>query len=269
MQLLIKFLSIFNKEPFILFTIPAILIFLLYAFTSSSNEYRIILTNEQIESYIENQENLLGYKFNPDQKEEAINRFINDEILYREAKRRGLDISDGKIHHRLINKMLFIYQVEVNEPTQSELEIFYTKNREYYIKPERISFEHSFFSTKPSNATSIINELKKTDETTKIGENFWLGNKLNKYSRKELEPIFGVDFTENILMLEPGNWYGPYSSNKGFHFVKVLEKESDEYIPMNKLGNTLKEDWFKTQSAKNIEKRIDELRNKYKIVYKN
>lgn len=258
-----KILSNLIHEPLVQFSIPALFIFLLYSLVNPVNDQEIKISNEIKTGLIENQEQILGRKLNTPEKEELISDYIDEEILYREAIKRGLDIGDGKIRHRLINKMLFLYQGTVTEPREQDLQDFYAINKHYYTIPSTITFENVFFESDINNSGQILDKLNSGVISPKIGDEFWLGPVLEKYNEKELSSILGKEFAKYVFNLEPGLWTGPVRSSRGVHFVRLLSIQDPQPIPLDQIRNVVKEDWFKSQAAINIDDKINKLREDY------
>ena len=120
------------------------------------------LDEESKDIYISDQElNSLFSAWNsqvgrPPNEEEAINiinDFIEEEILYREAMRLGLDQNDRIIKRRLAQKISFLKQ-ETNreEPSKDQLTDFFKLNQDKYYVPATYSFTHYYFSNSPNIA---------------------------------------------------------------------------------------------------------------------
>jgi hypothetical protein len=70
------------------------------------------------------------------------------EVLYREAVSLGLDREDIVIRRLLIEKMRLLIKLGVREaPSEEELERFYSEHAEDYRQPARVSLHHAFLSS--------------------------------------------------------------------------------------------------------------------------
>ncbi len=70
------------------------------------------------------------------------------EVLYREALALGLDREDIVIRRLLIEKMRLLIKLGVREaPSEEELERFYSEHAEDYRQPARVSLHHAFLSS--------------------------------------------------------------------------------------------------------------------------
>ena len=85
---------------------------------------------------------------------QRVERFIDSELLYREALARGLDRGDVIVRRRLIQKMEFLLEAEADaEPPEAELAAALAASPGRYALPERLSLEQVFLSTeRPAGA---------------------------------------------------------------------------------------------------------------------
>jgi peptidyl-prolyl cis-trans isomerase C len=118
--------------------------------------------------------------------EYMIDRFVNDELLYREALALGLDRGDSSVRYRLVEKMEYLGESEEGDdagevvdraialglsrsdplvrsgliqkysmlvrfsgfepPEEKQLRAYYEENKQRYVRPARVSLVHVFFS---------------------------------------------------------------------------------------------------------------------------
>ena len=73
--------------------------------------------------------------------ESLVAGWIEEEALYREAIRLGLEREDSIIRRRLVQKLNFIAESDpIAEPEEATLEAFYASNIGDYTLPERLTF---------------------------------------------------------------------------------------------------------------------------------
>ena len=79
---------------------------------------------------------------------DIIKQLLDEEILYREAIKLGLDKNDIIIKRRLAQKIGFLRQEgDTSLPTESEVNDFYNRNLDKYYVEKRITFSHIYFSS--------------------------------------------------------------------------------------------------------------------------
>lgn len=159
-------------------------------------------------------------------------RAIEDEILYREALRLGLERSDTIVRQRLIQKVLFLAEdlAGVSAPTtEADLRAFYAETRDQWKSPERVRFVHVY--GRPDRRDELAALLSgidtkdgaNHDQPPAIGDAFPL-KRAATLSADELARDFGDEFRTALVDLEVGVWRGPVRSRHGWHLVKVLER---------------------------------------------
>ena len=112
------------------------------------DDKEIFISDSEITSLITAWRSQVGRNPNDDEVARIINDLVQEEILYREALKLGLDQDDRIIKRRLAQKLSFLKQESVEKlPSSQELKDFFNDNKEkYYIEPE-YTFTHYFFSS--------------------------------------------------------------------------------------------------------------------------
>ena len=76
-------------EPTSYFAVIAILLFSFYALSSGDEENRIVIDQREIDARLFLQEVSMGAELTPKQKQQAIDTYIEEQILVREALAMG------------------------------------------------------------------------------------------------------------------------------------------------------------------------------------
>jgi len=165
----------------------------------------------------------------PEEEQALIERFIDDEVLIREARAMGMDRGDPVVRRRLIQKMESLLEefTDRDEPTDDELQAFYEKHRLDFQEPSRISLMHVFLNRSGSDESPdskterLLQQLASGADPAKLGDPFLLGSRFTERTKKELAAAFGKTFAESIRHLPEGVWAGPVESSYGLHLVLV------------------------------------------------
>ncbi len=96
---------------------------------------KIVVDARTVQSVVERRADLLGRDLSPEERAEAIQDHIDEEILVREAYRRGLDRSSGSVRARLLRRMRLAINTEVLPPTPAQVRAFYSANADRYGAP--------------------------------------------------------------------------------------------------------------------------------------
>ena len=250
-----------TDKPLLGFACLGMLIFLLAGGLAGNDRERIEIADVAIDRLVSDRELLLDRPLTSAERERVTQDFIDQEVLVREAMKRNLYLNDGRVRHRLADKMLYLLGDDVGEPDQESLYQFYEDNKDKYVVPQRHSFEHVFYSDQGS---ALLDFDRNQPFSSGLG--FYMGNELDEYARGELIPIFGAEFADQITELQIGLWSEPIESSRGWHRVKVNEILAPEQIPYEQLGNVLATDWRAYQLGQLRRARIDEMRSAYEIV---
>ena len=171
-----------------------------------------------------------------------LEKFIREEVLYREALARGYDRDDIVVRRAMQRKMEFLGQAQVGgePPTDEEIQAYFSLREERYRIPTVMSFRQVYFSTESrkdrseKDARGALDELRRVDPDTsqlsRWGDAVMLQSYYPDQTEQDVAALFGEEFSTAIISLEPGQWEGPLPSGYGLHVVRVDRRE-DSRIP--------------------------------------
>jgi hypothetical protein len=166
----------------------------------------------------------------PEQEKAVRDRAIEDELLYREALRLGLDRADAIVKQRLIQRVLFLAEDlagAASPPTEAQLETFYASTRGEWRAPSRRRFIHVYAGPQHRDALSPIRSTllatDAADDPPDLGEAFPLPRSV-RATKEAVARDYGAEFAERVFALPAGEWSEPLSSKFGWHLVRVLEE---------------------------------------------
>lgn len=195
--------------------------------------------------------------------------WIDDEMLYREARRLGLDESDPVMRRRLIQSMRFLAEDEASSvlPQQSDLESVLAANPDQFKIAPTVSFEHMFFrkgSHTPAAIAQILGRLKKGEPVTG-GDPFIHGRELLGVTQARVKTLLGEAFTKEVFAQTPGIWRGPVVSSFGSHLVLVKARTKAQVPELQAVANQVSNVWRNNKRSEALAKRLDELRQIYVV----
>ncbi len=254
------------KEPFLYFLLIGGSIFLGYSQVSNQSP-QINLTDEITAQLIQNHISLGGDERNLTQKVMAnlIDNYIDGEVLYREAIKRGLHENDPQTRSRMIQSMQFLLGGQLKAPDDQTLLAYYEENSELYKTGAKISFGHYFYLDNPSDKGLGLLESLSQNQPPKTFDEFWLGNTLVRYEEPVLKEMLGGDFLNKIKELDLNIWAGPFQSTRGFHFVKVSARQPERTLSFGFVKDRVLEDWYRDQKAQKIKTEVIRLKETYSI----
>jgi hypothetical protein len=251
------------REPLLHFLLAGGLLFLASRFWTASDSERILVTKEIADTLAAQREEILLRPLSPEERERLVSDFVDEEVLLREAYRQGLDQGDPRIRRWLVEKMELLIDEEPKEPTAEELDRLYREEPERYSSPRAVSFDQVFYAS-PANIETLSG-LRAGADFNRLGDEFWLGKSLNRFSELELKMSFGADFTARVMALPIGEWAGPLTSSRGVHFVRVKEIHEPELRSRKEAEWALREDWLRAKREESRKQKLAELRAKYRI----
>jgi peptidyl-prolyl cis-trans isomerase C len=169
-----------------------------------------------------------------------LEKFLREEVFYREAVLRGYDQNDAVVRRALAQKMEFLAETQVTQqqPTEDEIEAYYTLRRERYRVPAKISFGQIFFNADKrgqsalSDARKLLVELQGRElspgEASVQGDQSMLRTQYVNLTEQQVRSQFGEEFASSVISFEPGKWMGPVRSGYGYHLVYLSDRDDGE-----------------------------------------
>ncbi len=248
------------------FLLLAALLFGAYALVAPSGEDTIVVDQATIDRLVEEREVLLARPLSKEERRAAIATLIDDEVLLREAWRRGLD-QDAVVRRHLVQKMRFILAEDQAEPSEAELRAFLESNRERYRTPPTITLEQVFYADRATAPADLLDRLQAGADPDDLGERLdTLGATPTRYSLRDLIGLMGPEAARRIFELPVGDWDGPMPADNGVHFVRVLDQHPSAMPRFEELAGYLRQDWFLARQEEAVAAQLLELRSNYRIV---
>ena len=208
--------------------------------------------------------------------EGLIDEAVREEILYREAQRRGLDQGDPIIRRRLAQKMAFLLE-DSEEPlatgaAAADIETYYAAHAERYREPRRSTFRHVFLSreqraNRERDAAALLREVRAAggDRWRQLGDPFVLLREYAGRTDQEIAELFGGGFAAALPALAAGAWQGPVESAHGVHFVQVIGRIEPRLPALDEVRDRVAEDLLESRRRERNEAALQALRERYEI----
>ena len=258
------------KEPLVHFLIGGLVIYLLFAWRGEEVDpasRTIEISREDKARVSLGFERLMGRAPTDAELDLQTQRFVREEVLYREALRLGLDGDDAVVRRRLAQKMDLIAasQAESANPTDEALEEWYKANPARFAEDARYSFEQ-VFKLDADGAAAVLGQLSRGADAQGLSDPISLSKALENANRKQVLDQFGEQFAKALDQLELGEtWQGPVQSGLGWHVVRLTAREPGKVPPLDEVREDVANDW----RSSTIEKRKDEayqlLREQYDV----
>ncbi|MBI3782367.1 MAG: peptidyl-prolyl cis-trans isomerase [Deltaproteobacteria bacterium] len=211
----------------------------------------------------------------PTAVEEAalVQRYIDSEVLYREALALGLDRGDVIVRRRLEQKMEFVLENRnaPPDPTDAELQAFLEAHGERYPVPARFSFKHVFLSAdRHAGAEEVLaidlrRKLAAGADDAAIGDPFLHGASFSGRSPTEIASLFGESFARQLDALAVGIWSEPIRSSYGVHLVRIEARSAPGVAVLGSVRDRVVQDWEEDERVKARDRGLAELRQRYAV----
>jgi hypothetical protein len=254
------------KEPLLHFLVLAGLFFVADAVYSSKQKVQIIVGQQTVDYLIKQRESMALRELSPEEKKQTIEAFIEDEILYLEAYKQGLDRRDTRMRRNMIRKMRGLLMGESKEPTDDDLRKYFEVNVDKYTYPKAISLQQVFFRHSSAIPEDLLDQLNKGLEWENLGDTtLSAARKMPAYSKNQLVQTLGPEMARNIIAINDQAWHGPLKSDQGVHFVRISERHPASLASFESIRDYLAADWIATQSQKLVKDKIKTFRRGYEI----
>jgi peptidyl-prolyl cis-trans isomerase C len=247
----------------------------LFALAPPPASRAIELSSQAISSMTAAQARRLGVAtLAPEQAREVAMRALEDEVLYREALRLGLDNGDPVVRQHLINKVLFLAEDlagSARPSGEAELQAHYQAHLERWRRPAAARFVHVFASSEHRDALAALaprlDERRggERDSAPPLGEAFPLSRDVPLTSLRALAQTYGDSFAMALPSLHVGEWSAPVESRFGWHLVRVLERVDEQTPQLEEVRDQVKLDLQEERKRRGVAQFVARAQSRYRI----
>ena len=277
------------KEPLLHFLIAGFFLFLYFNIFGIKNESEntISIDKNTLLNFMQFQ----SKAFNSDvfeekfaelsevEKQQMIQNYVQEEALYREAVKLGLDQNDFVIKRRIVQKMEFILD-DFDETTivieKDSLEAYFQQHQQRYFQPEQYTFTHIFFKKgENENGLTQATDFMKTKahqalsatESLPYGDRFLYHRNYAEKDANFLKSQFGNVFVEAITKFDKSDeWQGPIPSDYGWHWVKIINKSKENYSKLADIQSVVKADYLGYLKKQHKQQQIQKVVEEYDVL---
>ena len=257
------------QEPTVHFFLMAVVIFVIYAISQTNRENLLEVDQREIDARVFIQEMTTGQPLNDEQRQFIASNYVEEQILVREAIALGLD-NDARIHDMLAQKMRHVLSGDVIQPTADDLNNYYEENLERYRTLPLVSVNELVLNTQDELGAEVQAFLDSGSDAEMILA-ATAGNEapLPNVNRIDLANIFSPEFSEQVFNAESEGWVGPYTSNRGQHWLKITERSEANLPPLNEITDRVRLDWIAEEEEILLQQEVDKLWDQYTIIVAN
>jgi hypothetical protein len=270
----------FLKDPLLHFLVLGVALFALFDW-SAGDKYldfdqieEIVITEGRVQSLAQKFEKVWMRPATGLEMEGLIEDHIREEVLYREALAMGLDRDDVIVRRRMRQKIEFLSEdvMSLAEPKEEELQEFLTTHSERFRLETRISFRQVYLNdddkgrSAETEALTLLTKLRERSiDAATAGDRIMIEHNFESESEREIERLFGDQFSQAMLGVQPGSWQGPVVSAYGLHLVYISDRVVGEIPELAEISETVEREWSAENRKVNNEAFYQTLRDRYKV----
>ncbi|MEQ8314272.1 MAG: peptidyl-prolyl cis-trans isomerase [Gammaproteobacteria bacterium] len=254
------------REPMLHFFLIALLIFGFYALANRSAEDTLEIDQREIDARIFMQEMATGEALTEEQRQFVTASFIEEQILVQEALALGLD-NDARIHDMLAQKMRHVLSGNIIQPSNEELQNYYQANLERYRTLPSLDVMELVANSReelPVAAQQLLANGAPAEEVLSVIE----GNSdpLPNVNHLDLANIFSPELADQAFAASPGDWVGPFVSNRGQHWLQILDSTPAQLPPLAEIRDRVRLEWINEKEEARLNEQIAQLWEKYTVI---
>jgi len=267
------------KDPLLHFLLIGAALFFIFGLIkgpAGNEEYKIVITSGDIAALQANFTRTWQRPPTENELQGLIEEKVKEEIAYREAVAMGLDQGDSMIRRRLRMKIELLVEdvAGLSTPTDEDLEAYLEENRDSFRQQPQVSFMHVYLNSDKrgksveEDARAILARLSAAGvdaEPESYSDPNMLPEELPLYYIADISRLLGVDFSRQILEVEPGKWTGPVWSSYGLHLVYVRERIEGRDPGLEEVRKEVEREWTAKRRRDFKEETYKKLRERYTV----
>lgn len=261
------------KEPLVHFFLIGVVLFGVYLAGSGSpsdSERDIRLTESLLLSLEAQFERVWQRPPTPEEARQLVEKWVREEVLYREGMKMGLADSDQIIRRRIGQKIMFLAESRIpDDPGDEVLKAWLADHHERYRTDAVYDFQQILLNVevgrKPDSSRARAALATVSQGGAFKGKDSMLPGSMQNASSYAIARTFGEAFENTLKETDVGAWTGPVKSGYGWHLVK-LERSQPGVLPdFETTRPQVLRDWSSAQSEQAKEDFYRELRDQYEV----
>jgi len=266
------------REPLLHFLVLGALLFLVFNWRGGGgpNSNRIVITPGQIDSMAAGFARTWQRPPSEAELKGLIDDYVREEIATREAMALGLDRDDTIIRRRLRQKLEFVAEdtTDATPPTEAELQAWMTQHPETFRIEPQVAFRQVYLNPdKHASSTEVegqrlLRQLAAGGprvDTAALGDPLMVPREVERTPRAEVARVFGEEFADAVLKVEPGRWTGPLRSGYGLHFVFVTERQEERTQALAEVRPLVEREFLSARRTRELSQMYERLLERYRV----
>jgi len=239
--------------------------------------YRIDVDAAQVSRLADGYAHQFGTKPTRKQLASLVDRYVQDEIAFREGSAMGLARDDEIVRRRIVQKYEFLTTdlAQPLPPSDADLAKWFAAHASAYRSPTRTSFVHIFFASDRvgdeaarRRAEQLLPTLGNNATDPVGGDPFPGPAEANNLTPAEMERIFGHSpLAAALPTMATGRWNGPYRSGYGWHVVFVTDHLASATRSLTEIRDQVVSDYLAEKSKRLNDASVARVRQRYDVHY--
>ncbi len=266
------------REPLVHFFAAGLVLYAVAAHhRAETDQHRIVVTPQAVQRLADGYQAEYGSPPSRRALSELVDRWVDEEVLFREGQARGLDRDDEIIRRRVVQKMQFVEQdlAAPAEPTEADLAAWYQAHKAQYATPATVSFSHVYFADGAGGPqvahtraeAALAGLADATARAPERGDPFPDLYDYAGFGPEAARRLFGdTELARQLFQVPPGRWAGPFRSSYGWHLVRVSQATPGEVPPLAEVRERVRADLVAARQDAANQRGFEALKARYAIV---
>jgi hypothetical protein len=200
----------------------------------------------------------------PDDMTILLNRWVDNEVLYREGVALGLERGDSAIRERVIFKALSMTQSGITLPRIDEagLKAWFEERKDRYGEPTRLDFLEAVVTSDRSDAAlrrfvEGLNGKGEIDAQSSL-------RVFKDRPRDNIVQSYGAAFADALQKMPPGQWELLESAD-GPRVIRLEVVKPGKSVEFDTVKESVYQDWKDETMAALSTKAVREMGSKYRV----
>ncbi len=253
----------------------AIILILVFGPRQDKEDHTIIVGDAELAQMVVSWQKTWQRLPTREELEGLINKYVRDEVLYRESLERGLDKNNGVIKRALVTQMTFLGENQGGQPEISEedIEAYYRLRSDKFQLPARISFHQVYFDQDRDlhELNKYVNDWNRDNipwiDAKLVGDQIMLPDSFQMLEKPRVANQLGESFADSLFNLTVDQWSGPVRSGYGWHIVYISQKVNPRPAPLEDVREEILREIEYEQREAAKDQFYTELLRGYNVVY--
>ncbi|MFA0087645.1 peptidyl-prolyl cis-trans isomerase [Vibrio sp. 10N.261.51.F12] len=262
----VTFLSQLYREPLAHFLLVAAGLFAAHRYVDSDDRQVVFIDASRQTQIIEAAQSRQLEPLTVLQRDAALASYIDEEILFQEAIKRGY-VTNSKVRDLLLQNMRYFISGGVETPTEEELKQFFKRNPDLFANQATVDIDHIQFKEPDDVPTDLKTQLDAGLEHRNIGDFDSHNAPVMRYlDKSNLLNHFDAEMTKAILEADGTAWHGPILSSHGTtHFFRVTQKRPTSMPTYEQSKQWVETFWVNAQNQQLVQQELDEIKPDYRV----